>query len=306
MAQLKTKTAKRTIYFFKVSTESNKCLSVILKKVSQLDGDEMYTPKGEKNEDIYLRKLEENEGFFCGEVSILRSSGLPSKAKRGEKNIFDIGLLDNEGLVESTHFLYAPTNKILVLEYNHFGPRIGTLQWHLNNKICKEEEFNITEIGFEPILNKDTLKILDDSKEIKVVSFTIPKANISNEPEDDFSFSDMVRNSMNYGNTGRVSISLKMDKTKKDPIISPNELKMQLKKIGCDIGDVFDEFKIRSLQKSTNTTKTFDLLQDKIKDEVTIIKLDKKRKIDSSNMFSKMQESYQRLKEDLNNSANYE
>jgi len=60
------------------------------------------------------------------------------------------------------------------------------------------------------------------------------------------------------------------------------------------------------MSSSLRKIKTFDLLQDKIKDDVTVIKLGNSRDIDSDDMLEKMKNSFTQNKDELIELANWE
>lgn len=287
-------TTKRTLYFFKVKTESNTCLKDILHKVHhELWISDKYTDKDNGDEKIYLRNVAEINWYICWIISNLRLSKLPKKWKVGELDPSALALLDDEGIVESTHFIYVPSDKILVLEYNHFWPRNWIIEWHINNKIHQFASFWISEVVLQPILNEDTLDKLSSMWAIKSIAFSVPKNSTEVRANDASTFISMVQSAMNYGDTWEVSIEIKAWKHSSNPLLeNALVLKSELEQMGVPLDTVFNEFKVRAIHRSLNKTKTFDLLQDKMKDIVSVVKLERERSVDSDDMYTQMQISY--------------
>ena len=228
---IKPKTTRRSLYFFKVITQNKNSLTDILNYIHGLKWEKMYTNKLETEERIFLRWIKKSGGFIFGSVCILRLSWIPKKSIIWDRGVSDIWLLDNEWVTETTHFLFSPSHNLLVLEYNHFGPRIWTFEWHINERANTHESWTINEVSFEPILNKETIEKLEDMWEIKLVSFTVPKTNLWALAQNDSSFYEMLRNAFDFWDTGEVTIRLKAEWRKRVPILEDvSLLKIELEK----------------------------------------------------------------------------
>lgn len=302
-----TRTTRRSLSFLKVKTQSWNALKDILKYIHELEWEKMYTNKSETDERIFLRWIKEDSGFIFGLVCTLRLSWIPKKSIIWDRGVSDIWLLDNEWVTETTHFLFSPSHNLLVLEYNHFGPRIWTFEWHLNERANTHESWTMNEVVFEPILNKETIEKLEDMGEIKLVSFTVPKTNLWTLAQNDSSLYEMLRNAFDFWDTWEVTITLKAEWRKRAPILEDvGLLKTELEKFDYEIGNTFTDLKVRAMSSSLRKIKTFDLLQDKIKDDVTVIKLGNSRDIDSDDMLEKMKNSFTQNKDELIELANWE
>lgn len=302
----KIKTTKRTLSFFKVKTETPNSLEKILKYIHELNWEDMYTKKS-LDERIFLRWLKEDSGFIFWKICILRLSWIPKKSTIWDRNVHDIWLSNNEWVTETTHFLYSPSRNLLVLEYNHFWPRIWTFEWHLNERANTHETWWISEVNIKPILNKETIQKLEDMKEIRLLSISVPKTSIWNLSENDSSFFDLFENSFNFWNTQEVTIVLKAESKNRNPIFKDiSLLKEELEKFGYEINETFNDLKVKAMSNSLNKIITYDLLQDKIKDDISVIKLWTSRDIDSDDMLEKMKNSFNKHKDELTKLSTWE
>ncbi len=84
-----------------------------------------------------------------------------------------------------------------------------------------------------------------------------------------------------------------------------NTLRNELEKIGY-IAEVFSDFEIKAISKSEQKNKSYNLLQDKMKTDVTVVNLGNSRDIDSVDIFKKMRDIFNSNKEDLIELSKYE
>lgn len=302
---MSTNTTKRTLLFFKVNLKEESSMENILKYIYSLKWEEMHTTRVNDNQKIYLRWLSNKHGFIEWKISYMRMNWVPKKWKIWEKEVSDIWLKDDEWITETTHFIYAPSNNILVIEYNHFWPRIWTLEFHLNNRCSTNEKWWIDEVDFQPIFNRELIEQLKDMQEITLFKATIPKAHIVKLKNTKSKLSELFENALYFWDTWNVTIVLKWDKNKKEWVMEVNTLRNELEKIGY-IAEVFSDFEIKAISKSEQKNKSYNLLQDKMKTDVTVVNLGNSRDIDSVDIFKKMRDIFNSNKEDLIELSKYE
>lgn len=301
---MSTNTTKRTLLFFKVNIKEESSMENILKYIYSLEWEEMYTTRFNDNQKIYLRELSNKHGFIEWKISCMRMNWVPKKWKIWEKEVSDIWLKNDEWITETTHFIYAPSNNILVIEYNHFWPRIWTLEFHLNNRCSTNEKWWIDEVDFQPIFNRELIEQLDDMQEITLFKATIPKKNISMLEWRDSKISELFYNSLAFWEEWDVTVVLKRGKDKK-PIMSSQELKEELEKIWYET-NTFSDLEVKAISKSEQKNKSYNLLRDKMKTEITVTKLWNSRDLNSEDIFEKMRNIFNSNKEDLINLIAYE
>lgn len=295
-----TPTTKRTLSFFKVKTTTPNSFKNILRYIHELNWDEMYTNKSDTDEKIFLRWMKEDSWFIFWSVCILRLKWIPKKSRVWDRTVRDLWLDDNEWVTETTHFLYSPSHNLLVFEYNHFWPRIWLFEWHLNERANTHESWTMTEINFEPILNKETIQKLEDIKEIKLISLTVPKTSLVKLAENDSSFYDVFRNCFDFWEPWEITLTLKAEWRWREPILEDvSLLKQELEKFDYSVDEAFSDLKVRAMSASLRKIKTYDLLQDKIKDDIKVIKLWNSRDIDWDDMLNKMKVSFNQHKDEL-------
>ncbi|PLS80774.1 hypothetical protein CYG49_04070, partial [Candidatus Saccharibacteria bacterium] len=126
-------TLQRKIYFLKVLSEG-RSFDEILSAIDELDGDDMYSREEGRDERLFLRSFEQKNDMYRGSIARLRLNGLPSLGQLHARDTRLLQVAEDEGLVETTHFIFFKTSGILAIEYNHYGPRASALDSHLNAK----------------------------------------------------------------------------------------------------------------------------------------------------------------------------
>ena len=293
------KTKKKSLSFFFVKMQENVAFKDVLKYINGLNADNMYSEFSTNNEKIFIRNLKEEDGFILWIISVMRMEWIPKKWKLWQKYISDIWLLNDEWITESTHFIYSPANDVLLLEYNHYWPRIGTLENHINQKASAYDWWNLDCVDFQPILDQNILRKLDDMDSIRMIQISIPRIRVWTIPDDDNSIFSMFKNAEQYQESWVVWIYLKQDKSNKDSLISTEQLKYEIEVLWYNISQICTDFQIRAVSKSEWKTKTYNLLQDKIKTEISVIKLWNTRDIDEKDIFTKMKDIFNIKKQEI-------
>ena len=306
MSEEKIFKTRRKLLFFKVNTEHQNPFKEILQYVYNLEWNEMYTDKTKDEERIFIQSLETKDGFIQGLICWMRMSGIPKKWSIWRKDIHDIGLSEDEWITETTHFIYSESFNILVIEYNHYGPRIWSLEYHLNNRANTNEKWCVTEIDFEPILNQDTLDKLNDIWEIRMMSMSVPRKFIWNLPQKDDSIFSAITQSYHYWDKWEIMITIKNEKRKHENIIDEERVKSELKDMWMMIDENVSSLQIQAISKSDGKSKLYDFLQEKMRTEISVVRQGKSRDIDSADIFLKMRTYFNEHKIEIWGYAHYE
>lgn len=79
---------------------------------------------------LHIDKVE--RGLVYGQIAFARSDAWP-RILRNDGNI--VSLKEEGYIYEPTHFALFVDDRLLLVEYNHYGPRIGALQTYIQTKV---------------------------------------------------------------------------------------------------------------------------------------------------------------------------
>lgn len=112
--------------------------------------------------------------FWLLDFTKLRFEHGPGKISRGAPiEGFDLG--DDEGFGEETAVLYDPASNHLLMQYNHNGPRSGTIE----NYLCSYEDAVVGKYSFLIVLDETASLRLAQKDIIKKVQFKVAAPRIT-------------------------------------------------------------------------------------------------------------------------------
>lgn len=113
--------------------------------------------------------------YWLLDFTKLRFEHGPGKISRGAP-IEGFELEDDEGFGEETAVLYDPASNYLILQYNHNGPRSGTIEQYL----CSYEDAVVGKYSFLIVLDETANLRLAQKDIIKKVQFKVAAPRITN------------------------------------------------------------------------------------------------------------------------------
>lgn len=293
-------TLTRQIYFYQAHPQ-NASFQEIINELGLLADDDKCSKYNDGQQAFCL--LEQGKGgVIKGRLCAWRNSDFPFKSTIDDLEIVPLKLAENDGLVEITHFVYFPEKDILGLEYNYQGPRIGKLTDHINKKLNAVGVEKPRFVDFTPLFDSNTLKQLDKMGEIRAISLMVPKNHLDSIKGLDANIHGALSSAMNFGELEEVELVLRPKKNGRKPILKkPKEFIERLRKLATTehLSKIFDELKIKAYDTSQNSYREFDLLKDKMVSEVSAIKLNEGKGVDSEDMFQKIELSYKTKHDDL-------
>lgn len=133
--------------------------------------------------DIEIRNLKESEaGIFQGVFAKIRKDELPHAGRAGHPDR-DLGLAEDEGLVDKNHFVYYEENELLVMQANrHAGTAValGKYLTDINGNLAA---------SFNPVLQPDATRRLmrEDLTPVQIETSFARPTNPEMYPDDDWS-----------------------------------------------------------------------------------------------------------------------
>ena len=113
-------------------------------------------------------------GNWTLDFTKFRSAG-PGKAPESAPNL-DFDLAADEHFGEETAGLYSPGTDVIVLQYNHYGPRVAAIESYLAifaGEARDNGASNVREIALEPIARRDAAQRLREATVIKRLEFSL-------------------------------------------------------------------------------------------------------------------------------------
>lgn len=176
---------EKKIHFLKVDS-GDVPFEQVLAEIDQLPDGQHYYTIDEYGGGVCLKELLQQNDIYKGVMSKVRMDELPSVATTGRRDTQALMIAENQGLAESTHFVYFSQSKLLAIEYNHHGPRHTTLRAYAISKYNAVHGEPLP-LVFEPILDERTLNLLADGNEVRLLSVAVPKVylgSLANEDAD--------------------------------------------------------------------------------------------------------------------------
>ncbi len=156
--------------------------------------------------DIEIRNLHEQDpGLFQGVFAKIRKDELPHAGRAGHPDR-ELGLADDEGLVDKNHFVYFQENELLVMQANrHAGTAValGKYLTDLNGQHA---------VSFNPVIQPDATRRLmrDDLTPISIEASFARPTNPDMYPDDDWS--PQLLDTLAQIGGGNVKLSISRDK----------------------------------------------------------------------------------------------
>lgn len=295
-------TIPRTIHYYdlhlkfdnnKKPEENFRKLFSMITIQSQQRSPERYIGLGNKSlyiNDIRFHPLEKQ---IRGILRLVRKDALPLLMDTSTDETTDLTLLENQGLVENTHFLIDYTKKIkkLVLEFNQYGAKLPDLCYYLEDIGKKKCEL----LALTPmyITNDNVQDTLAKAKMISEFIIKVHKSHISAVANSNRELATVLGNIQEVSDSDYATLTLKYDVQKRTETTKGYRLMQNLIKAFTNdetTKNAFNILKIRA-QNGDNFDKleTFDLLVDKLSSHIRVERKVNYKSILSENMFLKME-----------------
>ncbi len=261
--------------------------------------DGRYLVRDEK--DIALFSCEKKGGNLHGRIAYARRGARPSVEKKGTGEIHPIAQLGpDDGIVEITHFILYPADKVLAIEYNHHGPRAATLATYIENKASGL----LHHVDLPYVTNRDFQTRIRqmDPNGIRAFHLRMPVDRIYQIKEVDGDIFEAIASAKKFGESEEVELIWRPKKRsrKNMPIID------RLKNIGKAMGsaekereDLFTHLRVTARDVDTGRMKEFDLLEEQLVSTVHVAKETNDREVETSAMFKKIDEAYRSKRDEI-------
>lgn len=249
-----------------------------------------YLPIGEKL--IFIQGFENKENFFKGKMRCIRKDILPELMNTETDETKEIEAEEEEGLVETTHFIidYRNEKTYLALEYNHYGSKITDFVNYIQTTGLKLDI--LTQVGFKAIVKDDLSKLKEKLNRFSEFVVKVHKDNIEEIKKMDSKIWSALNASFENFQSEYATLILKFDYKQyvETPYIKESVFnlisflsKNNSKKY------IFNKLEIKAEDESKNNLlEHFDLLLEKVNSEIKVERKPKYRTIISIDMFEQM------------------
>ncbi len=291
---------KRWLYFYELKFEyslSEKPESICfidfwehISKNSNKDSAEKFKTLGEK--DVYLRDviIDSTNRKIKGKIISIRTDALPEIGDRRTGQVRDMNVEEWEDVIETTHFVmdYSKQVKRLCIEFNQFGPRFQEL---INCLIKIGHDTELLEnIGWVSSTRDDLNKLKARIGIITEFVVKVDKSHLYDVEKISGLLAGMSASQEKFS-LDYIMLKLKFDYKS----ISNSEVQNEVMKLIDMLTlnkrniDLFNKLSVRAQDYEKNKIlNTFDLLVDRVKSQVNVLRKEKHRTIVTSDMFEKM------------------
>lgn len=228
----------------------------------------------------------------------IRRSGLPRVELAGSISELDID--DDAGLMEATHVVFFEEN-IVGIEYNHYGPRSGSLVRYMSSK-CGHLARSL---ALHPILRNDVAMELSRLQEIRLLELRIlPSYQGAVREADESLAAAFAASESVFGGQRELSIVIKPEKETRtralDRLIGPVARLAE----GRDIRDHATCFQVRGRCSDTMYVETIDLLKDRLVANARVeCVTGRSRTVVSGSAYDAIEEAFNGLSDELREAA---
>lgn len=295
-----TKKVKRTINYFNIVPLFNdgQQLSDFIDLFSEINNLSNTKDKDRfvinKEKRLYITNLSfnENQKRISGKVLNIRMDSFPELMNTSDDKIRDIEATDDEGIIETAHFILSYLNDSLVLsfEFNQFGPRISDFIYYLESISYRFDV--LAKIEYQPFVRDELDSYKKRINRVSSVIAKVHKDDVKRINEFDSELFDAFETAERISDAEYVTLQLNYDYRQlsdtpkiKDKIFNIIDSVRRDK----SLLNVFSSLKVKAEDEQTaNRIKDFDLLNIWVKSRINVEKKEKSRVIISSDILLKM------------------
>lgn len=302
---------KRTINFYELDltyqddfnpddNDQFRELFSIITKLAKTRAKIRYQQFGEKAIFVQDVKFEPANKVIVGKIRCVRKDILPEIMNTTTDEAKGIEAAEEEGLVETTHFVIDHSKKVkkLAIEYNQFGSKIGDFIAYIQNIGINQKA--LKKAGFRPIVKDELDTIKDRISRCSELVVKVHKDNIEEIQTLDDNLYSALKSSIEHFNSDYATLILKFDFKQRQETKKVNQSIFNLIKgfrKNQNKTYLFNTLQVRAEDSYKNDLlENFDLLIDKLKSEVNVLKKERYRTVVSADIFTKMKSELIRRK----------
>lgn len=251
-----------------------------------------YQEFGEKSIFIQDVKIEPANKLVIGKLRCVRSDILPEIMNKNTDEARGIEAKEEEGLVETTHFIidFSKKTKKLAIEFNQFGAKVTDFVHYLQNIGINKNALKT--VGFTPIVKDELSKLQDRIRRCSEFVVKVHKDNIEEIKALDGKIYSALQASMEHFHSDYATLILKFNyRERKETKEINSSIFNIVRKLVKDKSktELFNTLSVKAEDTDKNELlENFDLLVDKVKSEISVEKKKRYRTVVSIDIFEKI------------------
>jgi len=242
---------------------------------------------------VFIQGIENKNNLLKAKMRCVRKDLLPELMNTETDETKGIDAKEEEGLVETTHFIldYSKKGKVfLALEYNHYGSKITDLVNYIE-RVGIDQKI-LERVGFKPIIKDELAKFQDRVNRFSEFVVTVHKDNIAKVKALDNKIWSSLHYSIEHFGSEYATLRLKFDFKQQS---ENSEIKKSVFNLIRNFStkpkakNVFNKLSLRAEDgEKDNLLENFDLLLEKVNSEIRVERKAKYRTLISTDMFQQM------------------
>ncbi|MFY0608529.1 MAG: hypothetical protein JXR10_17565 [Cyclobacteriaceae bacterium] len=244
-------------------------------------------------------KFGKSTNYIVGKLLRVRNDIFPQLIDMTNDQIKDLEANEQEGLVETTHFLVdhsSESSSQICMEYNHFGPRFGHFQEYIR-RIGLGYKL-ISGLSYELIVQNRLEQIVNRMERCSSMSVRVHESNIQEVIDQNQGLGSALLSAQQLSGSDQIEMTFKLDYKTKNRTSKINTVINDFIKIfskNPNALGAWDKFQVRAEDSAKNSQiELFDLLLDKEYSEITVQKRTQSRTVVSLDILKKMRHEYER------------
>ena len=251
-----------------------------------------YQDYNEKSIFMQGLSVNENDKTITGKLRCIRKDLLPEIMNTKTDESRDLDAKEEEGLVETTHFIidYSKPTMKLAIEHNQFGAKIGNFVDYLQR--IGNYKGMLRGVGFAPVVKDELSELQARINRCSEFVVKVHKNNIEKIKSMDEKIYSSLKACIEHYDSDYATLILKFDYKQKAATAEINNSVLNL--INGFRKDkrktnLFNTLSIKAEDSEKNDLlENFDLLINKVKSEIMVQKKKRYRTIISDDIFSQM------------------
>lgn len=299
-------TTTRTINYFEIEYQLNDKKSIrdyfsifdLISERNQKKDKSRILKNGNKSLNLFVTNSDADKKMAFGKIVDIRMDAFPELIKTSDDKVRDIEVDEDEGILESSHFVLSVKGDrlILSLEHNQYGPRISDFYYIANHYLFSNEILKSHTI--HPLTNDTKIEYADRIDRVSYLIAKVHKDNIKRIENVDKGLFSAMATASEVAETEYVSLKYNVGKKQ---IEASSKLRALILKITTYFSNNdnsnldFDTLQIRAIDTENEMKmKDFDLLNIWIKSHILVEKKPKSRVVLTTDIHEKMKTDHQK------------
>lgn len=266
----------------------------ILRAIEDLPLEERYVDTGEGSVLLPIVDYIPPKGEDFGHMRFLRvrRENLPAVELAG--SLSDLPIDADAGLAEPTHIIFGP-RRVVVAEYNHFGPRISALGFYIRRKLDRN-------IDFATYVQSEVLEQLDRLGDVRLVELTAqPSESYRKALAGDLVWG-AVEQAGQIEETKAVGVHLTAKPGSEEFTARVKESIRRILGAGAD--EAASVFKVRGYDPASGQPEVIDLLEPKVVRRILVERVNRRTQaLDDDDAYRALREAFDSASDDLDDAG---